>query len=265
MMMRKLRNHLSELISVVGVQIHPSFSAACIALIFWTLWPAKYSVTGIDLFMNTYVLSWPEYVDGNSSRYPFPVIFHSRPTLYFSFTTLVLKGICICMLRGSTHYCAPRVLSHHIVDFLGSRRMETAPTSIEVILRPTLVQSDEPSDLRVSLSPTRRHSCTHVLGYTAPGTGSPRRSPNYGPGPALLNFSDRANTDVLTPYSVYRVVSATLWSGRYDPLIPSLIYFSRPVVVHQDRGSGGARGSAFRVSGCQLTWYVAQCRANVLD
>ena len=25
----------------------------------------------------------------------------------------------------------------HIVDFLGSRRMETAPTSIEVILRPT--------------------------------------------------------------------------------------------------------------------------------
>ena len=31
----------------------------------------------------------------------------------------------------------------HIVDFLGSRRMETAPTSIEVLLRPTLGQSDE--------------------------------------------------------------------------------------------------------------------------
>ena len=28
---------------------------------------------------------------------------------------------------------APVVLSHHIVDFLGSRRMETAPASIEVL------------------------------------------------------------------------------------------------------------------------------------
>ena len=36
----------------------------------------------------------------------------------------------------------------HIVDFYGSRRMETAPTSIEVLLRPTQSQSDEPSDLR---------------------------------------------------------------------------------------------------------------------
>ena len=42
----------------------------------------------------------------------------------------------------------------HVVDFLGSRRMETAPTSIEILLRPTLGQSDEPSDLRGSLSPT---------------------------------------------------------------------------------------------------------------
>ena len=57
--------------------------------------------------------------------------------------------ICICMSHSSTHYCAsaPRVLSHHIVDFSRSRRMETAPTSIEVLFRPTLVQSDEPSDL----------------------------------------------------------------------------------------------------------------------
>ena len=47
--------------------------------------------------------------------------------------------------------------------------METAPTSIEVILRPTLVQSDEPSDLRGYLSPMTRHRCTHVLVYTAPG------------------------------------------------------------------------------------------------
>ena len=80
------------------------------------------------------------------------------------------------MLRGSTQYCAiaPRVLSHYIVDFLGSRRMETAPTSIEVLLRPTLGQS-EPSDLRGSLSPTTRHCCTHVLVYTSPS--GPRRSP----------------------------------------------------------------------------------------
>ena len=55
----------------------------------------------------------------------------------------------------------------HIVDFLGSRRMETAPTSIEVLLRPTQSQSDEPSDLRGSLSPT--------IVYMAPS--SPRRSP----------------------------------------------------------------------------------------
>ena len=51
--------------------------------------------------------------------------------------------------------------------FLGSRRMKTAPTSIEVLLRPTQSQSDEPSDLRGSLSPT--------IVYAAPG--SPRRSP----------------------------------------------------------------------------------------
>ena len=46
----------------------------------------------------------------------------------------------------------------HVVDFLGSRRMETAPTSIEIFLRPTQSQSDEPSDLRGSLSPTRVYS-----------------------------------------------------------------------------------------------------------
>ena len=50
----------------------------------------------------------------------------------------------------------------HIVAFLGSRRMETAPTSIEVLLRPAQSQSDEPSDLRGSLSPT--------IVYTAPGS-----------------------------------------------------------------------------------------------
>ena len=67
------------------------------------------------------------------------------------------------------------VLSRHIVDFLGSRRMETVPTSIEVLLRLTLGRSDKPSDLRGSLSPMTRHRCTHVLVYTAPD--STRRSP----------------------------------------------------------------------------------------
>ena len=103
--------------------------------------------------------------------------------------------ICICMLRGSTHYNAitPRVLSHLIVDFLGSRRMETALTSIEVLLRPTLVQSDEPSDLRGSMSPTTRHRCMHILVYTAPG--STRRSPiQLWTGPAR-----RCLTSVIEP------------------------------------------------------------------
>ena len=63
----------------------------------------------------------------------------------------------------------------HIAVFLVSRRMETAPTFIEVLLRPPQSQSDEPSDLRGSLNPTTRHRCTHVLVYTAPGC--PRRSP----------------------------------------------------------------------------------------
>ena len=54
--------------------------------------------------------------------------------------------------------CACQVL--HNVDFLESRRMETVPTSIGVLLRPTQSQSDEPSDLRGSMSPTTRHRCT---------------------------------------------------------------------------------------------------------
>ena len=86
------------------------------------------------------------------------------------------------MLSVSVCYVAVRiiVLSRHgryrnNLAFLGSRRMETAPTSIEVLLRPTLGQSDEPSDLRCSLSPTKQHRCTHGLVYTAPG--SPKWSP----------------------------------------------------------------------------------------
>ena len=109
------------------------------------------------------------------------------------------------MLRGSIHYCAiaPRALPSHIVDSLGSRQLETAPSSIEVFLRPPLGQSDEPSDLRGSLSPTTGHRCTHVSVYSLQHLVVPGGHPsNYGPGLALLNFSDRANTDELTPYSI---------------------------------------------------------------
>ena len=55
------------------------------------------------------------------------------------------------------------------MHFWGSRRMEVASTSTEFFLRPTLVESNGPFDLRGSLSPTTRHRCTHALVYTAPG------------------------------------------------------------------------------------------------
>ena len=78
--------------------------------------------------------------------------------------------------------------------------METAPTSIEVLLRPTLGQSDEPSDLRGSLSPTSVYST-----WRSPGG----HLSNYEPGATFLNFSDRANHDERTPYSVYDYILIT--------------------------------------------------------
>ena len=63
----------------------------------------------------------------------------------------------------------------HVVDFLGSRRMETAPTSIEVRLRPTQSQSDEPSDLRGSLSPTSVYSTWQSQAVTNPIMSRARR------------------------------------------------------------------------------------------
>ena len=52
----------------------------------------------------------------------------------------------------------------------------------------------EPSDT------TTLHACPSVYStWCVPG-GHPS---NYGPRPALLNFSDQVNTDELTPYSVY--------------------------------------------------------------
>ena len=79
----------------------------------------------------------------------------------------------------------------HCGFFRGSRWMEAAPTSIEILSRSTLGQSDEPSDLRGSLSECIQH-------LAVPG-GHPS---NYEPGATLPNFSDRDNHYERTPYSV---------------------------------------------------------------
>ena len=63
----------------------------------------------------------------------------------------------------------------HVVDFLGSRRIGTAPTSIEGLLRPTQSQSDEPSDLRGSLSPTSIYSTWQAQPVTHPIMNRARR------------------------------------------------------------------------------------------
>ena len=67
-----------------------------------------------------------------------------------------------------------------------------APTSIEVFLRPTQSQSDEPSDLRGSLSPTTRHRCTMSLciRHVAVPGGHPS---NYEPCATFFNLSDECN------------------------------------------------------------------------
>ena len=59
-----------------------------------------------------------------------------------------------------------QVLTH--CGFSEASRIETAPTSIEALLRSALGQSDEPFELRGSLITTTRHRCTHVLVYTTP-------------------------------------------------------------------------------------------------
>ena len=53
--------------------------------------------------------------------------------------------------------------------------METAPTSIEVLLRPTQSQSDEPSDLRGFLSPTSVYSTWQSQAVTHPIINRARR------------------------------------------------------------------------------------------
>ena len=53
--------------------------------------------------------------------------------------------------------------------------METAPTSIEILLRPTLGQSDEPSDLRGSLSSTSVYGTWQSQAVTHPIMDRARR------------------------------------------------------------------------------------------
>ena len=129
------------------------------------------------------------YIESNLAR---PVIIQIPTQSPGRYTAeLPLRRIKLFFIPSEFALCAKY---SHIVDFLGSRWMETAPTSIEILLRPTLGQSDEPSDLRGSLSPTSVYST-----WQSPG-GHPS---NYEPGATSPNFSDRANHDERTPYSVW--------------------------------------------------------------
>ena len=56
---------------------------------------------------------------------------------------LPLRRIKLFSFQANSPYVPS---THTLWIFWGSRWMETAPTSIEVLLRPTLGQSDEPSD-----------------------------------------------------------------------------------------------------------------------
>ena len=110
-------------------------------------------------------------IESNLARHVIIQIATQSPGRYTA--ELPLRRIKLFFFPSKFALCAKY---SHIVDFLGSRRMETVPTYIEVLLCPALAHSDEPSDLRGSLSLTTRHCCAqHVLVYTAPG--SPRRSP----------------------------------------------------------------------------------------
>ena len=93
------------------------------------------------------------------------------------------------------------------MDFLGSRWTETAPTSIEVLLRPTLGQSDEPSDLRGSLSPTSVYST-----WQSPG-GHPS---NYEPGATLIEPTEMSERRI--PYTALQTQDSKFkpWSSEAE-------------------------------------------------
>ena len=87
----------------------------------------------------------------------------------------------------------------HIVDFLGSRWLETAPTSIQVLLRPTQSQSEEPSDLRSSLSPTSVYSTRQSQTVTHPIMNRARRC-------LTLVIEQRPMSERRIPYNRFQIL-----------------------------------------------------------
>ena len=101
---------------------------------------------------------------------------YSVSVYYVAVRTIVLS-------RHGSNLARP-VIIHDIIHgliyvmlwiFWGSRRMETAPTSIEVLLRSTQSLSDEPSDLRGSLSHTSVYSTWQSQAVTHPFMNRARR------------------------------------------------------------------------------------------
>ena len=128
------------------------------------------------------------YIESNLAR---PVIIQIPTQSPGRYTAeLPLRRIKLFSFQANSPY----VPSTHALWIFWGLAGWKLPTSIEVLLRPTLGQSDEPSDLRGSLSPTSVYST-----WQSPG-GHPS---NYEPGATSPNFSDRANHDERTPYSVY--------------------------------------------------------------
>ena len=93
--------------------------------------------------------------------------------LCYRATGVTLQGLLSFMMISFMALYMCQVV--HVLDFFGSRRMETTPTSIEVLLRPTQSQSDEPSDLRGSLSPTSLYSTWQSQPVTHPIMNQARR------------------------------------------------------------------------------------------
>ena len=106
---------------------------------------------------------------------------------------LPLRRIKLFSFQANSPYVPS---THTLWIFWGLAGWKLRLRPLRILLRPTLGQSDEPSDLRGSLSPTSVYST-----WQSPD-GHPS---NYEPGAKLLNFSDRANHDERTPYSVYSV------------------------------------------------------------
>ena len=104
---------------------------------------------------------------------------------------LPLRRIKLSSFQANSPYVPS---THTLWIFWGLAGWKLRLRPLRFFLRPFLGQSDEPSDLRGSLSPTSVYST-----WQSPG-GHPS---NYEPGATLLNFSDRANHDEQTPYSVY--------------------------------------------------------------